>query len=169
MGDITAGANRCYRSNADMPDGHSAVCTSPKMARTGSSIPSKKPVELRVLASPSETTLCSNHCPGNSCVLRLLLTHSFLCTPSAGEEVQHLKVGTKGDSASSGAVAAPLEISTHHSMQAEAPSPLQLYTPPGAGPLKESRLQPRGAVDLHAAAPSDSSVAVRRQESTCPT
>lgn len=44
---------------------------------------------------------------------------------------------------------------------------MQLYTPPGAGPVKESRLQPRGTVDLHAAAPSDSSVAVRQPKSTC--
>lgn len=42
-------------------------------------------------------------------------------------------------------------------MQNEAPSPLQMHTPPGAGPFKEERLQPRGRADV----PSDSSVAVR--------
>lgn len=42
----------------------------------------------------------------------------------------------------------------------EAPSPQQLFTPPGAGPVREERLHPRGRAELHAAAPSDSSVQV---------
>lgn len=47
--------------------------------------------------------------------------------------------------------------------EAEAPSPLQLLTPLGAGPVRDERLYPRGRVaELCGGGPSDSSVQVRR-------